>query len=145
VFSSPTVAGKLLFAGSCSGNFYALDRETGRVHWSYNIKQGGDQTSFHGDSLVAGDLILIGADARKQGHVYAFERETGKVRWKYLAPAGVTDDVGVASDIVRMGNYVYAVAQGDELFCLNLKDGSVHWTFSSKFDRKKFVWSNSPF
>jgi outer membrane protein assembly factor BamB len=110
VFSSPTVVGKLLFVGSCSGNFYALNRDTGGVRWSYNIKQDGDQTSFHGDPLVAGDLILIGTDAGRQGHVYAFERTTGKVRWKYRVPSGVADDVGVASDIVRRGKYVYAVA-----------------------------------
>jgi outer membrane protein assembly factor BamB len=136
--------GNLLFVGSCSGNFYALDRHSGRVRWSYNIKQDGDQTSFHGDPLVTGDLILIGTDAGRQGHLYAFERTTGKVRWKYLVPSGVADDVGVASDIVRKGKYVYAVAQGDELLCLNLTDGTVLWTFSSEFDRKKFAWSNSP-
>ncbi|MGI9074875.1 MAG: PQQ-binding-like beta-propeller repeat protein [Bryobacteraceae bacterium] len=136
--------GQPAVVGSCSGNFYALDRDTGRVRWSYDIKQDGNQNSFHGDPLVTGDLILIGTDAGRQGHVYAFERTMGKVRWKYLAWSGVADDVGVASDIVRRGKYVYAVAQGDELLCLNLTDGSVLWTFSSKFDRKKFAWSNSP-
>lgn len=144
MFSSPTVVGDLLFVGSCSGNFYAMDPETGRVRWSYNIKQDGNQTSFHGDPLVTGDLILIGTDAGKQGHIYAFERATGNVRWKYLAPAGAGGDVGVASDIVRRGNYVYAIAHGDELLCLNLDDGRLHWSFASNFDRKEFAWSNSP-
>lgn len=136
--------GSLLFVGSCSGNFYALDRETGQIRWTYNIKQDGDETSFHGDPLVTNDLILIGADNGKQGHLYAFERESGKVRWKSLAPAGAKGNVGVGSDIVRQGNLVYAVAQGDELLCLSLEDGSTHWSFTSNFDRQRNIISNSP-
>jgi len=144
VFSSPTVVGNLLFVGSCSGNFYALDRQTGQIHWTYNIKQDGDQTSFHGDPLVTDDLILTGSDNGKQGHLYAFERYSGKVRWKTLAPAGAEGNVGVASDIVRQGNRVYAVAQGDELLCLSLEDGRTRWTFASHFDRQRNLISNSP-
>lgn|GEM_PF-656700 len=144
MFSSPAVAGNLLFIGSCSGNFYALNRNTGEVRWSYNIKQDGNQTSFHGDALITDDLVLIGTDAGTQGHLYAFDRRTGSVVWKYLAPSGAGHDVGVASDVVRKDQRVYAVAQGDELFCLNLRDGAVRWTFSSKFNREKFGWSNSP-
>lgn len=136
--------GDFLFVGSCSGNFYALDRQTGRLQWSYNIKQDGDQTSFHGDPLVTGDLILIGADNGKQGHIYAFERESGKVRWKSLAPAGADGNVGVASDLVRRDDNIYAVAQGDELLCLSIKDGSTRWTFASQFDRQKAILSNPP-
>jgi len=136
--------GNLLFVGSCSGNFYALDRLTGRIRWTYNIKQDGEQQSFHGDPLVTDDLILIGTDLGKQGHIYAFERESGKVRWKSLAPAGADGNVGVASDLVRRGDNVYAVAQGDELLCLSLKDGSTRWTFASQFDRQRNLTSNSP-
>jgi len=136
--------GDVLFVGSCSGNFYALDRKTGQVRWTYNIRQDGDQTSFHGDPLVTDDFILIGADNGKQGHVYAFERESGKVRWKTLAPAGAEGNVGVATDILRRGNQIYAVAQGDELLCLDLKDGSTRWTFPSRYDRQKNLLSHSP-
>lgn len=136
--------GNILFVGSCSGNFYALDRHNGRIRRTYNIKRDGDQTSFHGDPLVTDSLILIGADNGKQGHLYAFERDSGKVRWKVLAPAGADGNVGVASDIVRQGNRVYAVAQGDELLCLSLEDGSTRWTFASHFDRQRNLISNSP-
>lgn len=136
--------GNLLFVGSCSGNVYALDRKTGRLRWTYNIRQDGDQTSFHGDPLVTDDLILIGADNGKQGHIYAFERESGNVRWKSLAPAGAGGNVGVASDLVRRGNRVYAVAQGDELLCLSLEDGNTRWTFTNQFDRQKAILSNPP-
>jgi outer membrane protein assembly factor BamB len=136
--------GNVLLVGSCSGNFYALDRRTGQVRWTYNVRQDGDQTSFHGDPLVTDNLILIGTDNGKQGHLYAFERESGKVRWKTLAPAGAEGNVGAATDIVRRGNQIYAVAQGDELLCVSLEDGNIRWTFASQYDRHKNLLTHSP-
>jgi outer membrane protein assembly factor BamB len=144
VFSSPAVVGNLLFIGSCSGIFYALDRSTGQVQWSYDIKRDGNQTSFHGDVLSTPDLIIVGTDGGTQGQLYAFERAASKVVWKYRASSAAGKDVGVASDIIRKGARVYGVAQGDELFCLDVNDGTVQWSFSSKFNRGKFGWSNSP-
>lgn len=134
----------MLYIGSCSGNFYALDKNTGQVRWSYNIHQDGSQTSFHGDPLITHDLIIIGTDVGKQGHVYAFDRATGKVRWKYLVTTSCKNDFGVASDIVRKGSSIYAVAQGDDLICLDLASGQLRWHFASNFDRTQWAWSDSP-
>jgi eukaryotic-like serine/threonine-protein kinase len=136
--------GDLLFIGSCSGNFYALDKNNGQLRWSYNIKQDGDQSSFHDDPLIADDLAVIGTDAGQQGHIYAFEQATGKVRWKYLVDTGDLKDFGVASDIVRKGDSIYAVAKGDQLLCLDLSTGGVRWHFASGFDGQHTAWENSP-
>jgi outer membrane protein assembly factor BamB len=135
--------GDTLYVGSCSGNFYALDKNSGQLRWTYNIHQDGDQTSFHGDPLITRDLIVIGTDIGKQGHVYAFDR-TGKVRWKYLVTTSSDGDFGVASNIVRKGDSIYAVAQGDDLLCLDLATGHLRWHFASTFDRNKSEWANSP-
>lgn len=134
----------MLFIGSCSGNFYAIDKNTGQLHWSYNIEQDGEQTSFHDDPLVAGNLIIIGTDAGRQGHIYVFDRTTGKVRWKYLVRTGDLQDFGVAADMVRKGDAIYAVAKGDDLLCLDLATGKVRWHFASGFDRQHTAWENSP-
>ena len=72
--------GDLLYQGSCTGVFYALDRRTGEVRWAHDTAPDGEPASFHGDPLVSGDLILTGADAPNLGHLYAFELETGAVR-----------------------------------------------------------------
>jgi outer membrane protein assembly factor BamB len=64
-----------------------FDKRTGKVQWSYNIHQDGNQTSFHGNPLITDQLVLIGTDKSCAsggiGHVYAFDRATGTVRWKY--------------------------------------------------------------
>jgi outer membrane protein assembly factor BamB len=130
--------------GSCSGYFYAIDKDTGQLRWKYTIEQDGDQTSFRDDPLVAGDLIIIGTDAGRQGHIYAFDRSTGKVRWKYLVHTGTLQDFGVRSDMVRKGDAIYAVATGDDLLCLDLAAGEVRWHFASGFDRQRTEWENSP-
>jgi outer membrane protein assembly factor BamB len=118
----------VLFIGSCAGTFYAFDKHTGQVRWGYNIHQDGNQTSFHGNPLISESLILIGTDKSCApdgiGHVYAFDKATGAVRWKYRT-------VGVPTDIAQIGSVVYAASFADELFALNLEDGSLRWKFGT--------------
>lgn len=140
--------GEVVLIGSCAGTFYALDKKTAEVRWSYDIKKDGDQTSFHGNPLITNDLIIIGTDGRSGpegvGHVYAFEKATGKVRWKYKLTSGVPNGRGVPTHIVGLDSSVYGVAFGDELLCLDLKTGRLSWSFQSEFSRKEFQWSNAP-
>jgi outer membrane protein assembly factor BamB len=128
VFSTPTVVGELLFIGSCAGNFYAINKTTGKVQWSYDIRQDGKQQSFHGDPLVTNDLILIGTDnscdPEGVGHVYAFERDTGRVRWKYRSTS-------VPTDIAQINSSVYFGSFQDNWSSLNLHTGSLNWNFST--------------
>jgi eukaryotic-like serine/threonine-protein kinase len=124
--------------------FYALDAQTGKVRWTYDIKTDGNQTSFHGDPIFAGDLILIGTDGDDIGRLYAFEKATGKVRWKYASHSNAMGRAGVNTDIVLLGSRVYAIALGDELVCLDLASGTLQWKFRSGFGSEKFAWSNTP-
>ena len=92
-----------MFIGSCAGNFYAINKTTGQLQWSYDIRKDGNQQSFHGDPLVTNDLILIGTDKSCDpngvGHVYAFERDSGKVRWKYRSTSAPTDIIQLNSNV----------------------------------------------
>jgi outer membrane protein assembly factor BamB len=128
VFSTPTVVGKLLFIGSCEANFYAINKTTGQLQWSYDIRQDGNQQSFHGDPLVTNDLILIGTDKSCDpegvGHVYAFERETGKVRWKHLS-------TGVPTDIVQLNSNVFFGSFQHKWFSVDFQTGILKWSFST--------------
>jgi outer membrane protein assembly factor BamB len=134
----------MVFIGSCAGTFYAFDTETGQKRWSYDIHKDGDQTSFHGDSLITDDSIIVGTDGKGIGHVYAFERATGKVLWKYSIARGVPGNYGATTDVVRSGANAYVATIGDELICLDIKTGSLKWSFQSGFARDKFSWSRRP-
>jgi outer membrane protein assembly factor BamB len=111
---------------------------TGKPRWSYDITKDGFQTSFHGDPLAIGDLILIGSDFGERagaiGHVYAFEQGTGKVRWKYLVEGGM------ASDIVRSGSNVLAITMDYQLLCLDLASGKLRWRFKPEEKSDKLPW-----
>ncbi|MFC2154942.1 PQQ-binding-like beta-propeller repeat protein [Acidobacteriota bacterium] len=138
MFCTPEVSGDLLFIGSCAGNFYALDKNTGLTKWVYDIKKDGKQTSFHGDMLFTEDLVIIGTD-HTTGHVYAFEKKTGELRWKY--PAGP----GVAATAVRRGEKIYFPTLEDRLVCLNLKNGKETWSFPTGYSlHERPVWNHSP-
>jgi outer membrane protein assembly factor BamB len=128
VFSTPTVVGDVMFIGSCSGNFYAIDKSTGQLQWSYDIRRDGNQQSFHGDPLVTNDLILIGSDKSCDpngvGHAYAFERDTGKVRWKYRSTS-------VPTDVIQINSNVYFGSFQDQWSSVDHKTGSLNWSFST--------------
>lgn len=141
MFSTPTVVGELLFIGSCTGNFYAINKTTGQMQWSYDIRQDGKQQSFHGDPLVTNDLILIGTDNSCDpdgvGHVYAFERDTGKVRWKYRSTS-------VPTDIIQLNSSVYFGSFQDDWSSVDLRTGSLNWRFSTGVLNKDCNWIMPP-
>ncbi|MFN2492585.1 MAG: PQQ-binding-like beta-propeller repeat protein [Pyrinomonadaceae bacterium] len=141
MFSTPTVVGNVMFIGSCAGNFYAINKSTGQVQWSYDIRKDGKQQSFHGDPLVINDLILIGTDRSCDpegiGHVYAFERDNGKVRWKYRS-------TGVPTDIVQLNSNVYFGSFKDEWSSVDLHTGGLNWSFSTGASNKNCDIPKSP-
>lgn len=111
------------------------------MRWTYDIRKDGKQTSFHGNPLIAGDVILIGTDYSCEpdgvGHVYAFEMKTGKVRWKYQTTS-------VPTDIVRIGQNVYFGSFQDVWYALKLATGELAWKFSTGATNDKCHFIRSP-
>jgi eukaryotic-like serine/threonine-protein kinase len=130
-----------VFVGSCAGIFYAFNKATGELRWSYNIRQDGKQISFHGNPLVVDDLILIGTDHNCVpdgiGHVYAFDIKTGKVRWKYKTTS-------VPTDIVRIGQNVHFGSFQDNWYALRLQSGELVWKFSTGASNENCYFVRSP-
>lgn len=108
--------------------FYAINKTTGQMQWSYDIRKDGKQQSFHGDPLVTGNLILIGSDRSCDpegiGHVYAFERDTGRVTWKYRSTS-------VPTDILQLNSNVYFGSFQDTWSSVDLRTGNLKWSFAT--------------
>jgi outer membrane protein assembly factor BamB len=121
VFITPAVAGKTLYIGSCSGRFLALDAATGVLRWVYDTAVDGPAAEFHGDVLIDGDLLFVGADAEPVGHLYAFELATGKVAWKLPFPGGVP------AQVLGGGDLVYGQAASGEVWALERHTGKMVW------------------
>jgi outer membrane protein assembly factor BamB len=141
VFSVPAVAGDSVFVGSCAGVFYALNKNTGQLQWSYDITKDGKQRSFHGNPLITGELILIGTDQAcdldSVGHVYAFDRRTGAVKWKYKSTS-------VPTDIIQIGSNIYFGSFQDRWSAAKLQTGELIWTFSTGVPNPECHLARSP-
>lgn len=141
MFSVPAVAGDSVFVGSCSGVFYALNKNTGQVQWSHDISKDGNQRSFHGNPLITGELILIGTDRNCDpdgvGHVYAFDRRTGAVKWKYKSTS-------VPTDILQIGSNIYFGSFQDRWSAAKLQTGELIWTFSTGVSNPECHFAKSP-
>ena len=121
--------------------FYALNKTTGQLQWSYDIRRDGKQISFHGNPLITGDMILIGTDRSCDpdgvGHVYAFDRLTGAVKWKYKSTS-------VPTDIIQAGSNIYFGSFQDRWSAAKLETGETVWTFSTGVSNPECHFVKSP-
>jgi len=107
----------------------AFDRLAGDVRWSYDIREDGDQSYFHGDFYLTDQLVLTASDGQGFGTVYAFEQKTGAVRWSH------SEQENIPSTVVPGGENVYVITQPDQVVALDLASGSVRWNFRTQGDR----------
>ena len=111
----------MLYIGSCSGRFYALDLATGADRWVYDTSADGPPAQFHGDLLLAGGRVFVGSDAEPVGHLYAFDAASGRVAWKLPSPGGVP----VA--VLGRGDVVYAQTAAGEVWAVDQATGELAW------------------
>ncbi len=80
--SQPLIAGGMLFVGSHAGIVYALDKDTGCMHWTFQAK-GEVRNAIVSDQWTSGDTTanprLYFGDIL--GNIYAIEALTGKLVW----------------------------------------------------------------
>lgn len=129
-----------MFVAPCDGVVRALDKATGSLRWTFDARRDGERRSFHGDPLVTEDLFIFGSDGPREdsaGHVHAVERATGKLRWEYPVVGGV------ASDVVRDGDRLFAVTIGGRLVCLEQGSGRLLWELPSGAPRERGLLARS--
>jgi polyvinyl alcohol dehydrogenase (cytochrome) len=77
-FAQPTILDNQLFTGSASGVIYALDRDTGCIHWVY---QAGTAVRTAISAVRdGGRYVLLFGD--QSGWFYALDAADGKLLWK---------------------------------------------------------------
>jgi len=63
-FSTPAVAGDVVYVGSADGHMYGLDLFTGTVLWDFDFG-----TPVSSSPALSGNMLFVGAS---DGHLYAF-------------------------------------------------------------------------
>jgi outer membrane protein assembly factor BamB len=89
----------------------------------YDTRADGNAAQFHGNPLLAGDLLVTGSDGQGGGYAYAFERTTGELRWK-------TQTGDWSTDLVRFGGLVIGGTDAGDLSALEIASGKAAWTWS---------------
>jgi predicted Zn finger-like uncharacterized protein len=124
--SSPVEADGVLYVGSNSGNFYAVDIETGKEKWRFE--------AFVSNSSVVADGLVYFIDSRGRtgGKLHAVCAKTGQEKWRfdnagpYSSPA-FFDGIIYIGSITRLGEETYI-----ESHALHAKNGNEKWRFEQR-------------
>lgn len=75
IYSSPVIASDRFFIGDREGKVHALETQTGRALWSFDL---GPKFDVNSTATVLGKHVVI---ANNAGRVVALERSSGKQSW----------------------------------------------------------------
>lgn len=124
--ATPTVA----FAGSGSGDLYAIDLATGLARWTAVVSPFTTsvfEPVFDGDTVFAGYTTF---SAPTSGGVIALDAENGEEKWRASlhAPAGSTLGAGAAGPVVVAGDVVIASNRAGSIDAFSRVDGVPLWS-----------------
>lgn len=77
--TQPVVVGGRLYVGTAEGDVFALDAETGCVHWMFQT-DAGVRSAISIGKAGGGKLLAYFGD--QSANVYGVDAETGKLLWK---------------------------------------------------------------
>ena len=140
VTATPTVVDGVAYVGDWSGNFYAIDLDTGKPRWTY-------QAHVHG-TVYAGQIVSSAAVADVKGvrtvffgggkTLYALRADDGKERWKHEVgrrgddkdPSEIESSPVVADGMVLFGTDVHNSGKGEPsaVIALDSANGTERWT-----------------
>ena len=146
---------ELILAGQKSGTVWALDPDTGKVVWKYDIGAGSPLGGVHWGIAYDRDTVFVpisfigsklpgGADipeSLKPG-LYALDAKTGAVRWNYAATSDCTGDrkaraprcaalYGFSAAPMVLDGAVLQGGLDGRLYAFDAKTGSVLWQYDA--------------
>jgi len=113
-YSSPVVAGGIVYVGSEDYTLHAFHATTGSTLWTASTGYW-----VRSSPAVAGDVVYVGSEDSK---LYAFHAATGGILW--TAPTGGS----VGSSPAVAGGVVYVGSLDHTLYAFHATTGSVLWT-----------------
>lgn len=140
VTATPAVVDGIAYVGDWSGNFYAIDLETGKRRWTY-------QAHVHGQ-VYAGQIVSSAAVADVKGvrtvffaggkTMYALRADDGSERWKHEVgrrgddndPSEIESSPVVADGLVVFGTDVHNSGKGEPaaVIAVDAATGKARWT-----------------
>jgi len=121
----------LVGVGQKSGDFYALDRETGTVVWKTTVSPAGFLGGMEGTSAYSNGIVAVPAtnwpdfDGPASGLVSALDASSGSVLWTTTETAPAASPTAISSDVVLHAGldgilHAFSLTDGTELLTLDL-------------------------
>ncbi len=120
LYGTPALGDGVVFVPTWEGTFYALDKETGAVRWSYEA-----DGELVGDAAFSHGTVYFGCSS---GRVYALKGESGDLRWR---PFETDDSVWSAPALTKVGDVLYVTSLDGRLYALNAETGEELWSFET--------------
>jgi outer membrane protein assembly factor BamB len=139
--ASPAVEGEIVVVAYTSGELFALRVENGRALWSENLAaaRGMDALSsmadIHGRPVIDRGRVFA---VSHSGRMLAIDLRTGNHVWE--------QDLGGSHEPWCGGEFVFVLANDNEIVCLTRNEGKVRWTMQlpayEDMEKKKdpIVW-----
>ena len=98
VRASASVRDNKIYFGTDDNRFYALDLQTGNQVWSYELGQGGEQSS----PLIDGSKVFFDAFDH---YIYALDAEKGTLDWRFKTAGETLSSPGMDEKNIFIGTY----------------------------------------
>ena len=125
VFSSPAIAGGVVYVGSLSllsaGGVYALNATTGKSKWYYALPPAAGVGGGASSPAVSGGVVYV---AIWIGGLLALNASTGALKWGDVMGL-VISSPAVAGGVVYVGSYDHRV------YALDASTGALKWNYTT--------------
>jgi outer membrane protein assembly factor BamB len=111
--STPVADISGLYLASLDHNFYALDKATGAVKWTY-LTRG----PIHSSPAIADGVAYFGGE---DSYVYALKTSDGSLLWRFKTERDIVSSPAVAGGAVFIGS------NDQYLYALDAKSGALFW------------------
>jgi polyvinyl alcohol dehydrogenase (cytochrome) len=133
-----------VIAGAKSGDVYAVDADTGKLHWNTKVGRGGVLAGVYFGLAVSGDRVFVpvsdAVDGRPHAEparpgLYALDLRTGRYLWKRPdAGEGCSGErpqcmPGIAAPVTVTGNLLIAGGTDGWLRIRNARTGAELWRY----------------
>ncbi len=125
VYSSPVIAGDLLFFGSGDSTFYAVNKNSGALKWKFKT-----QGAVHSDPLVNNNFVYFGS---QDGNLYSLDSQTGELIWKFQSKGERMLDLWdyyLSSPTIENGTVYWGSCDGN-LYAINAVDSKLVWNYNA--------------
>ena len=126
IWSSPLLTERDVVFGAYDGNIYAVDRNSGRIHWQFSEADWVGSSPYAVDDL---GLIVLGLEfylSPQQGSVIALDLESGQRVWEFP----VAKHVHSSPLYIGQHRAIVVGSNDDELMCLDATTGHLRWMFN---------------